>query len=349
MKKEIKASVVVCAFNEEKRLAKCLDSIKVQIKGVDGIELLIVDNDSVDNTALIAKEFVSSNALDINVRYIRIKHVDLTISRNTGVKQTNGEFIVFIDADAYADKSWLAELLSGFETDVDIVSGRVENLNHESYFSNFIYNSHFKASVFGRNSKLIGANMAIRRTVFDAVGGFMDQVKGRGDEVSLATKYFTLFPEKKQQHVNSAVVYNEHPERLKVWLKQQYNEGKSYMAILRLTDNLKFRENLKNVMRFMNLAFWVGVLPSFYIGNIEILIVLFGCMIIRNGFRIKYISSALYYTKNNIGFFESLLVIPNALLGTLVLDFGCIKELVFGEKLVSKNARMITSQIIDEC
>ena len=66
-------SVVVCAFNEEKFLLRCLNSIKSNINNLDkSAEIIIVDNSSFDSTGNIALKFVNENTKDLMIRYLKI-------------------------------------------------------------------------------------------------------------------------------------------------------------------------------------------------------------------------------------------------------------------------------------
>ena len=86
----LKVSVLIPVFNGEKYLAEAIESVLNQT--FKGFELIIVDDGSTDNTGIIAESYPS-------VHYIRKQHSGVSDSRNTAVKNANGEWIVFLDAD----------------------------------------------------------------------------------------------------------------------------------------------------------------------------------------------------------------------------------------------------------
>lgn len=83
----IKVSLVVSAFNEEKNLPRCLSSVKDLAS-----EVIVVDNESTDQTAQIAKNFSAKVFSQPN-------HQMLNINKNYGFEKTTGDWILNLDAD----------------------------------------------------------------------------------------------------------------------------------------------------------------------------------------------------------------------------------------------------------
>ena len=115
-KKEIMAkspdlSIIVPVYNAEKYLKKCLDSITTSIKGSEYyVELIIVNNNSSDNSLSIVKKYAKDKALALSI--IECQTPGASAARNKGVKQAHGEYIWFIDADDHIDKKSIKLLLS---------------------------------------------------------------------------------------------------------------------------------------------------------------------------------------------------------------------------------------------
>ena len=89
-----KLSVIVPVHNGEAFLPACLESILAQT--FRDFELLIVDNGSDDGTPEILASFASR---DPRVRPLRLSESGVSLARNTGMRNSRGEFITFIDAD----------------------------------------------------------------------------------------------------------------------------------------------------------------------------------------------------------------------------------------------------------
>ncbi len=111
----MQVSIIIPTYNRVKDLDACLDSIINQI--LLPKEIMIVDdsdNDEIEN--LIEqreKEFKEKNMF---LRYIRNeKEKSLTISRNTGVENTTGDIILFLDSDVILDEDYINEILKVYE------------------------------------------------------------------------------------------------------------------------------------------------------------------------------------------------------------------------------------------
>lgn len=86
-------SVIVPCYNYGKYLSDCLQAIKDQIYPY--LEVLIVDDESTDNTKEIADHFLS----DSRFRYIYQTNKGLCGARNTGIRNSVGDFICIVDPD----------------------------------------------------------------------------------------------------------------------------------------------------------------------------------------------------------------------------------------------------------
>lgn len=93
-----KVSVIVPIYNVEEYLAECLDSLLHQT--IDSIEVVMVDDGSPDNSAVIAKKYAEKYP---NFVYYYKENGGLGSARNFGVKQARGEYITFVDSDDIVD------------------------------------------------------------------------------------------------------------------------------------------------------------------------------------------------------------------------------------------------------
>jgi glycosyltransferase involved in cell wall biosynthesis len=100
--KATRISIIIPAYNEERYLAACLDSIAAQTVMPD--EVIVVDNNSTDSTADIARRYPF-------VRLLREPHQGLVYARAAGLDQAKGDLLVRIDADTRLPADWLATLL----------------------------------------------------------------------------------------------------------------------------------------------------------------------------------------------------------------------------------------------
>lgn len=88
-------SIVIPAYNVEKYLAACLDSL-IGAEGIDGSEIIIVDDGSTDGTRKIADKYASDHK---NIKVISKENGGPSSSRNAGLKEATGKYVFFCDAD----------------------------------------------------------------------------------------------------------------------------------------------------------------------------------------------------------------------------------------------------------
>src|SRR5574340_52790 len=106
----MKASVIICTYNRADLLKESILSVQNQDFPSDQYEIIVVDNNSADDT----KDVVTETAKDSPVRIIYVFEgkQGLSHARNTGINNSDGEIIVFTDDDVEAEKSWLRELVA---------------------------------------------------------------------------------------------------------------------------------------------------------------------------------------------------------------------------------------------
>ena len=99
-------SIVVCTFNRAALLNLAIDSIFKQEYFPANFELIIIDNNSSDNTFEICEKYIGSK---ISVRYFKELAQGLSHARNRGYHEALYDYIGYLDDDAQADKAWLKE------------------------------------------------------------------------------------------------------------------------------------------------------------------------------------------------------------------------------------------------
>jgi len=104
--KKPQVSVIIPAYNSEKYIGRCLDSVLEQ--SFEDFEVLVIDDGSTDGTGKIVKEYATH---DERVIYKRQKNMGVAKTRNKAIKLAKGELIAFIDNDDYIDKDYLKKLL----------------------------------------------------------------------------------------------------------------------------------------------------------------------------------------------------------------------------------------------
>lgn len=130
-----KLSIIVPVYNVEKYLPKCLESLIKQT--LKDIEIICVNDGSMDNSLAILKEFASK---DSRIRIINNQHQGVAKTRNTGIEQSTGEYIGFVDSDDYIDIDFFEKLYnSATKSNSDIAIASI--LKHKKFFN--IYNAKY--------------------------------------------------------------------------------------------------------------------------------------------------------------------------------------------------------------
>jgi len=117
-------SVIVCTYNRAPTLRRMLESFFQQqdLNRLDH-ELIVVDNNSTDDTAQVAKAFSDRPGFC----YVLEERQGLSFARNRGLNESAGDFVSFLDDDVIVDPRWLANLQKCLdETNADAVGGKVD-------------------------------------------------------------------------------------------------------------------------------------------------------------------------------------------------------------------------------
>ena len=113
----IEVSVVVPIYNAGKKLEKCIKSILNQT--FTNFELILVNDGSTDNSINICKKY---ELKDNRVRVIDKKNEGSIATRNRGVMEASGDYIMFVDADDYIATTAIEKLyIDAKDKDLDII------------------------------------------------------------------------------------------------------------------------------------------------------------------------------------------------------------------------------------
>ncbi len=99
-------SIIITTRNEEENIADCLESIKSQAYPQDKIEIIVVDNNSTDNTKEIAGRYTDK---------VYNHGSERSAQRNFGIRQARGEYLLYLDADMALTKNVIVECVDKSE------------------------------------------------------------------------------------------------------------------------------------------------------------------------------------------------------------------------------------------
>ena len=125
-------SIIVPIYNVSPYLRLCLENIENQT--YPHFEVLLVNDGSRDDSKDICQEFINK---DKRFRYFEQENLGISAARNTGILNSNGEFITFIEGDDFVDPNYLEELYhTALKNDSEIVvaSYKEFNENDNNYY-----------------------------------------------------------------------------------------------------------------------------------------------------------------------------------------------------------------------
>lgn len=109
-------SIIIPAYNAEKEIVRCIDSILNQTYNC--FEIIIIDDGSTDRTLEICKKYAEK---DVRILVKSQENKGVSATRNLGLNLSRGKYICFVDADDYLDCRYLEILLKNIlKTNADI-------------------------------------------------------------------------------------------------------------------------------------------------------------------------------------------------------------------------------------
>ncbi|MFH2025657.1 MAG: glycosyltransferase, partial [bacterium] len=108
-------SIIVPIYNRSDEIVDLIRSFNAQTFSRVRFEVLLVDDGSTDNTAVVVDELIRSSSFQI--RFYRRDHEGPGPARNYGMSQAEGEYFLFIDSDCIADPEWLTRLAEAIDTE----------------------------------------------------------------------------------------------------------------------------------------------------------------------------------------------------------------------------------------
>ncbi len=183
----MKVSVTIPTYNRSYLLRKCLDSLVIQDYPHADFEIIISDNNSTDDTATVANEYIEKFKNDIHICYLIEKRRGLVYVRNSPVKKSNGEILFFGDDDGVYDSNWISSIISVYKKfpDVKAVGSKIDILwdkeppawvrNYEQFLGKLNYGNEVRV---GKGIFINGGSFSIRKEILLELNGFNPEQVG---------------------------------------------------------------------------------------------------------------------------------------------------------------------------
>ncbi len=192
-----KISAVICSYNRARFVIKAVESIFKQDFDKRQFEVIVVDNNSTDNTVRLLENFKTVHP-QYNFSYYVETNQGVSWTRTRCAKEAKGEYIAYLDDDSEAQNGWLRGIVNFFDTNPDVysVGGKIVPRFltdipdwYSKYFFGLVgsFDLGSKPKQLTRQRYPCGANMAFRKSVFDQVG-FFNTSLGRSGKGLLANE-----------------------------------------------------------------------------------------------------------------------------------------------------------------
>jgi cellulose synthase/poly-beta-1,6-N-acetylglucosamine synthase-like glycosyltransferase len=286
-------SILIAARNEEGRIEKTISDILAQDYPRDLFELIIVNDHSTDGTAKIVSSFADQGVrlinLDESERLNSYKKKAIT----KAIDSSSGELIITTDADCRMKPQWLKTIVAFYESgNYNLISSPVSFFDEKNAFEEiqsleFLFLIGLGAAGIGnkRPATCNGANLAYKRDVFLALGGFkgIDDLASGDDELFLH-KVASAYPDSIgfcKSH--DAIVYTHAKPNLKEFIQQRKrwaskstrykNKGVVILGVGVWLFNLLFLANF--ISGFLNPIYWWIALVSLIVKMITEVVFLY--------------------------------------------------------------------------
>jgi len=160
-------SVIITTRNEQVHIENCINSIKKQTYPADKIEIIVVDNNSSDKTAEIAR---------LHTPHVFTKGPERSAQRNFGIEKSKGKFILYLDADMMLAENIIKECVTKCEGTELIALYIPERIIGDGFW--------IKVRDFERgfyNATCIDAVRFVKKETFSRIGGFDENLTGPED------------------------------------------------------------------------------------------------------------------------------------------------------------------------
>jgi len=168
----MKASVIICTYNRAELLQRALNALVRQTVPQQDFEVIVVIDGSTDDTAAVCNSMLADLP---NMRVLAAPgNIGNASAANLGLKEAKADHILFTDDDCIPREDWVERLCAGLDQE-PVVAGAIATLASD-YFQLCHNMAQFYPFMPGRESGpggfIAGANMGLRKEVFDRIGPF---------------------------------------------------------------------------------------------------------------------------------------------------------------------------------
>ncbi|MFL2998361.1 MAG: glycosyltransferase [Candidatus Neomarinimicrobiota bacterium] len=236
-------TIITPSYNRSHELKFLLESLENQKIDHNLFELIISDDGSTDGTKELIKNW--KKKASFNIKYISQMNKGPGSARNHGLKNSNGELIVFIDSDCEAHPDWLKIIMENYlQNSFDACGGPDSSKDDFTTLQKSIDYSMTSflttGGMRGHSENMIAKfyprthNMAIKKAIYDQIGGFGSLRHGQDIEFSNRIRNSGA----RIKFIKDAIVYHRRRSSLKQFYKQVFNWGVARINLYLIDKNM---------------------------------------------------------------------------------------------------------------
>ncbi len=190
----MRLSVIICTYNRDKYIYNVLKSVAGNGFPVERFEIILINNNSTDNTERECNRF-RADFPQPDYRYLIEKEQGLSYARNRGIKEATGDVLLYVDDDAAIEKGYLQAYCDFFGQHPSAMAAggpvipvyetaKPKWMSHFtlSLITSYIYKGS-RILEFKRGEYPIGANTGFRKEVFERIGTFNVDLGRKGSNL----------------------------------------------------------------------------------------------------------------------------------------------------------------------
>lgn len=246
----MKITTIICTYNRGSILNVVLESLCAQIRNMDSFEIIVIDNNSNDDTESIIKDY---QIVEPRIKYILERNQGLSYARNIGATEATNDWLFFLDDDAKLlpdSLSHIIEMTKEFDLCTGIWKAWYKSpppkwLPHST--GNYILKGTDEIRDIGEDF-VSGGVMLINKQKLLEIGGFPTHLGMTGDKVAYGEETYVEEEFKKRGWkvgINPNIVIDhlvgEHKYKLNWHLESAYAKGRDTQMIHRSMNKMTAR------------------------------------------------------------------------------------------------------------
>jgi glycosyltransferase involved in cell wall biosynthesis len=242
-------SVVIPVHNKVRHIGACLDSVTEAAHRHGNVDILVVDHHSTDGSRAVVERYGAA------LRIVDLEGGTIAAVRNLGARLTRGALVSFLDCDCVVGPDYFTDLVEVFGSSGAGAAGCEVDYPQDAHWSEPVWHRLHVIRDDGYRHYLNSANFAVRRDVFDAIGGF-DEALVTGEDTDICTRIrsagFTIY----ESHQLRAV-HLDNPKSLGAFFRKEVWRGLGAFS-----GTLRTHANKATLMVFAHIAFVAGALAA---------------------------------------------------------------------------------------